>query len=48
MSRTFKDINERLEYIEFRQQLLFNNSDLDRFLFEYEITNYEYQKIVYK
>lgn len=46
MSREFENIDERLDYIEFRQTLLFNNSDLSRLIFEYEITEYEYQKIM--
>lgn len=46
MSRFFEDIYERLDYIEFRQQLLFDNSDLDRLLFEYEITKKEYHQIM--
>ena len=44
--RAFKKTNERLDYIEFRQQLLFNNGSVDRVLFEYEITEKEYKKIM--
>lgn len=44
--RTFGSVEERLNYIEFRQQLLFNNSNVDRVLFEYEITENEYKKIM--
>lgn len=46
MSRYFDKLEDRLDYIEFRQKLLFNNSDLDRLLFEYEITQDEYRKIM--
>ena len=41
MSRSFKDINERLDYIEFRQDLLFDNSELCRLIYESEITEDE-------
>lgn len=39
-------IEERLEFIEFRQELLFNNSNLDRILFEYKITRRQYEGIM--
>ena len=46
MSRSFKDINERLDYIEFRQDLLFDNSELCRLIYESEITEDEYKEIM--
>ena len=46
MSRSFSSLEERLDFIEFRQQLLFTNSDLDRLIFEYEITQSEYRGIM--
>ena len=46
MKRTFSNIEERLAFIEFRQELLFENSDLDRLLFEYEIDHAQYEKIM--
>lgn len=39
-------IIERLDYIEFRQELLFSNSDLDRSIFEYELTREQYRAIM--
>lgn len=44
--RNFKTIEERLDFIEFRQQLLFDNDDLSRLLFEYQITQSEYSAIM--
>lgn len=44
--REFDSIEERLDYIEFRQRLLFDNDDVSRLLFEYEITHDEYTKIM--
>jgi len=46
MSRRFNDTEERLDFIEFRQELLFNNTDIDRLLFEYEMTRDEYRRIM--
>lgn len=46
MGRAFSNVENRIAFIEFRQQLLFNNSDLDRALFEYEITQSEYREIM--
>ncbi len=46
MSRKFNTIEERLDFIEFRQELLFGNTDIDRVLFKYEMTRDEYQKII--
>ena len=44
--RKFDSIEERLDYIEFRQTLLFDNDSVSRLLFEYEITGGEYAKIM--
>ncbi len=44
--REFDSMEERLDYIEFRQQLLFDNDDVSRLLFECEITRDEYTKIM--
>lgn len=41
-----KAIQERLDFIEFRQELLFNNSEIDRLLFEYRITHKQYTEIM--
>lgn len=42
----YNEIMERLDLIEFRQELLFNNSDLDRSLFEYHLTILQYKAIM--
>ena len=42
----FFEIIKRLDYIEFRQELLFSNSDLDRSIFEYGLTREQYQAIM--
>lgn len=42
----FEKLTKRLDYIEFRQELLFNNSDLDRSIFEYELTRDQYRAIM--
>lgn len=44
--RKFNLLEDRLDYIEFRQRLLFDNDDVSRLLFEYEITHDEYTKIM--
>lgn len=44
--RHFDTMEERLDFIEFRQQLLFDNDDLSHLLFEYQITSNEYLKIM--
>ncbi|MHA2920717.1 DUF1878 domain-containing protein [Bacillus cereus] len=40
------ELEERLAHIEFRQQLLFENTGLSRFLFECNVTNLEYRAIM--
>lgn len=42
----YKSIMERLDLIEFRQELLFNNSVVDRILFEYGLTRIQYREIM--
>lgn len=39
-------LNERLDYIEFRQELLFDNDDVSRFVFECKFTRVQYQRIM--
>lgn len=39
------DIIKRFDFIEFRQNLLFSNTGLDRLLFEYEITRKQYNSL---
>lgn len=41
-----KRMNKRLDQIEFRQGLLFRNSSVDRILYEYNITENEYNLIM--
>ncbi|HDR8052162.1 TPA: DUF1878 domain-containing protein [Bacillus cereus] len=40
------ELEDRLALIEFRQQLLFENTGLSRFLFECNVTKLEYQAIM--
>ncbi|HFK1537577.1 TPA: DUF1878 domain-containing protein [Bacillus cereus] len=40
------ELEERLAHIEFRQQLLFENTGLSRFLFECNVTQLEYRAIM--
>lgn len=42
----YTEIMKRLDFIEFRQQLLFDDDDLSRLLFEYKITHDQYQQIM--
>lgn len=41
-----QELEKRIELIEFKQQLLFDNDDLSRLLFEYNITHDQYTKIM--
>lgn len=45
-TRKFRSIEERLNFIEFRQQLLFDNDEISRILFENQITEAEYCEIM--
>ena len=40
-TREFNTVEERLDFLEFRQELLFRNDDVSRLLFEHEITQVE-------
>lgn len=42
----YNEIMDRLDFIEFRQQLLFNNDEVSRLLFECNVTHKQYQKIM--
>lgn len=44
--RKFDNIADRLDYIEFRQTLLFDGDSVSRLLFEYELTYDEYTRIM--
>ena len=46
MKRTFDTLEERLDYIEFRENLLYAKSPVDRVLFENELTEPEYKAIM--
>ena len=37
-AKEYNKIMERLDFIEFRQQLLFDNDDVSRSIFEYGLT----------
>lgn len=39
-------VMERLDFIEFRQELLFSNTGLDRSIFEYGLTRNQYRAIM--
>lgn len=40
------EIDQRLDFIEFRQELIFSNTEVDRLLFEYNITEEQYIEIM--
>ena len=42
----YDKIMDRLDFIEFRQQLLFDNDEISRLLFEYRITHPQYRQIM--
>ena len=42
----YKEIMERLDFIEFRQDLIFSGSELDRSIYEYRLTKKQYTKIM--
>jgi len=47
MNDKIREIESRLDFIEFRQELLFNNeSPVNRILFEYEINKNQYNQIM--
>ncbi len=39
------ELNERLDRIEWRQELLFNNCSIDRLLFQYDVTREQWEQI---
>ncbi|WHY88720.1 DUF1878 domain-containing protein [Neobacillus novalis] len=39
-------VDERLDFLEFRQELLFEDSGLSRLLFEYKVTREQYNAIM--
>lgn len=41
-----KDLEERLDYIEYRQELLFDNGPFSRLMFEYEVTRDQYNALI--
>jgi len=41
-----EELEKRIEMLEFRQQLLFDNDDVSRLLFEYNITHQQYREIM--
>lgn len=45
-SEQYTEIMDRLDFIEFRQELLFNNTEIDRSIFEYGITRSQYSAIM--
>ena len=44
--REYEKIMERLDLIEFRQDLLFSGSELDRSIYEYRLTSEQYHRIM--
>ena len=45
-AKEYNKIMERLDFIEFRQQLLFDNDDVSRSIFEYGLTREQYKRIM--
>lgn len=41
-----KELEERLDFIEFRQELLFSNDDFSRLLFDYKVTREQCKNIM--
>lgn len=46
IKRALESMNERLNHIEFRQDLLFNDSSVNRILYEYNVTKEQYNSIM--
>ena len=44
-TKEYNKIMERLDFIEFRQRLLFDNDDVSRSIFEYGLTREQYKRI---
>ena len=45
-TKEYNKIMERLDFIEFRQLLLFDNDDVSRSIFEYGLTREQYKRIM--
>ena len=45
-NQEYTEIMERLDFIEFRQDLIFSGSELDRSIYEYRLTKKQYTKIM--
>jgi hypothetical protein len=45
-NKKYEELEQRIEQLEFKQQLLFDNDDVSRLLFEYNITREQYRKIM--
>ena len=45
-NQEYMEIMERLDFIEFRQDLIFSGSELDRSIYEYRLTKKQYTKIM--
>ena len=45
-NQEYKEIMERLDFIEFRQDLIFSGSELDRSIYEYRLTKKQFTKIM--
>ena len=44
--RELHTLNKRLDYMEFRQDLLFNNTNVNRILYDYKVTKKQYNDIM--
>jgi hypothetical protein len=44
--KKIKHLEETIEHLQFKQDLLFNNSSVDRYLYEFNITKMQYNKIM--
>ena len=44
--REFSNIEDRLDFLEYRQQLLYNNDDVSHIFFEYEVSREESKAIM--
>jgi len=41
-----KELEERLDFIEYRQELLFDNSSFSRLMFDYKVTRNQYRALM--
>lgn len=44
--KKIKQLEETIEHLQFKQDLLFNNSPVDRYLYEFNITKKQYNQIM--